>query len=186
MWAVWALVSFAGALTAHAGLCRSQLPMSGAAKFAVAGVVFGLALGWQLAPRYGSALETWAGLLLFAFACELYVFLFTFVGSSVSVSLLLQLRKGGLAQPEIDRDYASEEMVARRLKRLVSGGFLSAAPSGYLATSKGRLVLLVFDALGRFFRHPGKIPGESATGRDRGDLNPRSAAPVEHADGPCL
>lgn len=167
MWAVWVAVYLAAAVATHAVLCRLPLPLSSVAKFAGAGVVSGLALGGHQVLLYGSALEAWAALLLFAFACELYIFLFTFVSSSVSVSLLLQFRKGSLAQDEIDRAYGRGDMVERRLARLASNGFLSATSSGCVLTRKGRLVLAVFDALRRFFRHTGGMPGESAVGRDR-------------------
>jgi len=164
MWAVWASLYLAAAVATHAALCRLPLPSSSIAKFAGAGGVSGLALGLHQVLLYGSDLEVWAALLLFAFGCELYVFLFTFVSSSVTVSLLLHLRNGSLAPDEIDRGYSSDDMVARRLERLVANRFLSATSSGYALTRKGRLVLAVFDALRRFFRHPGGAPVESAVG----------------------
>ena len=153
MWSVWALIYFAVAITGHSVLCWLPLRGNVVVKFLMVGGTLGMALGGQEVLSHGLAIETWAALLLYAFACELYIFLFTLVSSSVSTSLLFLLRAGSFTQMEIDEHYSSTHMVDRRLESLLATGLLLASSSGYVLTDKGRALLAVFKALKRFFRH---------------------------------
>lgn len=93
--------------------------------------------------------------LLYAFICELFIFFIAFVGSSVSVSLLLMLKGRPLSQPEIDRLYADEAMVDERIRKLEMTDFLEKAADPRKLTAKGRVLLSVFRMFRRFFRHEG-------------------------------
>jgi hypothetical protein len=91
--------------------------------------------------------------VVYAFACELYVFLFTLVASSVSASLLMALAAGALTPQEIGALCDEAGMVQMRLERLVDGGLLRVAPAGYAPTRAARVMLAGFRMLRRFFRH---------------------------------
>jgi|SRR3990172_3332658 len=153
MWGVWAIIVFVGALAGHAALCR--LPVSGnnVAKFLGVGGLAGILLSTYLISVYGLALTTWAGLFLYMFLCELYIFSFTLVHSSVSASLLIALRAGALTDQEIHMRYSDERMVDLRIGKLLANGFLREGDSGYTLTDRGRLLLAIFRRLRGFFRH---------------------------------
>jgi predicted transcriptional regulator len=81
----------------------------------------------------------------------LYVFLITLVGGSISVTLLLLLRRGSLKPAEVDRLSGGREMVAPRLKQLCANGFLKPVGGGYELTRRGRALAAAFRSLRRFF-----------------------------------
>ncbi len=153
MWALWVLVYFAMAVAGHAVFCRLPFVWDTVLKFLVVGGPLGLVLSGHMFLLEGLAVETWTALLMYGFACELYIFLFTLVGSSVSASLLLTLRTGTLPQAEIDNLYSNTYMVERRIDNLLAAGLLGVTRSGYLVTAKGQSLLAVFRTLHRFFKH---------------------------------
>lgn len=88
-----------------------------------------------------------AGIAAYAFACELYIFLFTFVTSSVSVSLLVGEAEEATAGVSLDPD----EMVRRRLQAMTEAGLLSRDQDRYHLTAKGHRIVAAFRVLRRFF-----------------------------------
>ena len=76
MWGVWVLIYFAVAIAGHAVLCRLPLRGNFVVKFLLVGGLLGVALGAHEVLSHGLAIEAWTALLLYAFACELYIFLF--------------------------------------------------------------------------------------------------------------
>src|SRR5262245_17264170 len=102
---LWVVPHFVAAVAGHALLARTRLPGNSVAKFLLAGGLLGLALAAHRLALDGLCLSSVAALAAYAFCCELYVFLFTMVGSSISVKLLLSLRRGELSGPEIDALY---------------------------------------------------------------------------------
>src|SRR5260370_31126419 len=96
----WALTYLLGVLAVHA--LTTRLPRGNPiVKFILVGCAGALALGCQLILQDGATVGTLAALLTYAFACELYLFLFALVASSVSARLLLLLRQGGLSPSAI-------------------------------------------------------------------------------------
>jgi len=154
MWAVAGLVCFALAVLAHLVSCRLPLPLNVLFKFVVVATPIGAVLTLVLATLYGLSVEAVASLLLYALACELYVFVFTFVSSSVSASTLMRLRTGGLTNDEIERLYSSEYMVESRFTKLLSSGLLRSENGDYALTPRGERLLHMFQELRSFFRHP--------------------------------
>lgn len=153
MWGIIVPAYLAASVAGHAVLCR--LPVGGNAvlKFVGVGVAAGLGLAAHAFMQVGLVVETWAALIFYAFGCELYIFLFTMVSSSVSASLLLTLRGGALNQGEINERYDDAAMVDRRVEKLLTNGLLRPESAGYALTSRGRSVLAVFERLRGFFRH---------------------------------
>lgn len=150
---MWVFIYFAVTVAGHAVLCRLPLAGNIVMKFLIMGGLVGLALSGHETLVYGLAIETWTALLLYAFVCELYVFLFTLVSSSVSASLLLTLRAGSLTQAEIDRPYSSSSMVDGRVEKLLATRLLGMSLSGYVVTDEGRILLAALRTLRHFFRH---------------------------------
>jgi hypothetical protein len=174
MWALAGLVCFGLAVLAHVVSCRVRLPLNVLFKFVVVAATIGAVLALVLLPVYGLSIEAFAALLLYALACELYVFVFTFVSSSVSASTLLRLRSGALTDEEIERLYSADYMVESRFTKLLSSGLLRTENGDYALTTRGERLLRVFEGLRSFFRHPtyatnSRPPSENAL-QDRAEV----------------
>lgn len=135
------------ALLLHALAVRMRPAGNRVHLFLVLGSLTGVALIGHLAANTSLALPAQAAaVLLYAFGCELYVFLFTFVTSSVSVALLVS---PGPGQPAASPD----EMVRRRLAAMHAAGLLQTVAAGYVLTPRARQLVRVYRGLRAFFRH---------------------------------
>src|SRR5262245_47184982 len=113
MWLVGVLLSLMIAVVGHAGLCRASMPLNVVARFLITGGLVGAFLVWWLVGRYGiTAPQTWAAALLYAFCCELYIFLFTFAMSSITANLVARLSRCDMTDRDIEQLYDSRHMVA--------------------------------------------------------------------------
>jgi hypothetical protein len=155
MWLVGTFLGLVIAVGAHAGLCRAAMPLNAVTRFLIPGTLVGACLAWWLLDRYGAtAPQAWAGALIYAFGCELYVFLFTLAISSVSANLLTNLLQQDMTDQDVERVYDSRQMVAARLDRLIATGLLDESPSGLRLTTDGARIVCTFHRLRSFFRHP--------------------------------
>jgi ABC-type siderophore export system fused ATPase/permease subunit len=153
MWLAIAAGYFALALVVHSVLVRVFQRRGAFFNFLIAGSLSGAVLVAQLATRRFDDAAV-ATLLLYALGCELYIFLFSMVSTSVSVSILLTLGRHSITEQELDRVYSSRDMVARRLERLVTGGFLAQTRDGaYCITASGHRFIARFGFLRAFFGH---------------------------------
>jgi hypothetical protein len=141
------------ALLGHAWLCRTSIRGNAVGKFLIVGTAIGLLLVGQQTWRSGVTIETVATGLAYAFACELYIFLFTLAGSSVSVGVLLALRRGGLTRSEVDVLCDSSDMVDVRIEGLMAARLITPSSAGFVITSRGRRLLKLFALLGGVFKH---------------------------------
>jgi DNA-binding HxlR family transcriptional regulator len=157
---LWAVPYFVAAVAGHALLTRTALPANAVVKFLCVGGPLGLGLALHVLALHGVGLAALATLAVYAFACELYIFLFTLVGSSVSVRLLLALRAGDRSGADIDALYGSAGMVTRRLERLAAVGLLVRDGRAVRVLPRGRRLVRVFAALKHFFRHPEQPAGQ--------------------------
>jgi hypothetical protein len=154
-WLSSALLFFLAAVVLHAVVCRVPMQMNIVLRFVAIGGLLGLGWIWLLhdAYQFGEP-RFWAGLLIYALCCEVYVFLFTLVIASISANLLVSLRSRDMTDLDIDQLYDSRKMVSARLDRLVSTRFLSETPTGLRLSEKGVRTLRVFNMMKSFFRHP--------------------------------
>jgi hypothetical protein len=148
-----AATCFILAVAVHAACVRVRWGGNAVSKFFLVGALFGLPLVGRAISTDTGSLASWSAVLAYAFACELYVFLFTFVGSSISARLLLELGKGKLSTKAIEAINDSEGMVGRRLERLRAVGLLSRARDSYRVSERGRRLVYTFRVLQRFFAH---------------------------------
>lgn len=148
---LWAMTYFTAAAAVHAIFVRLPLKGDSVSKFVLVGGAFGVGLALHVLISFASPLLGIAALVGYAFACELYLFLFTLVGTSVSVRILLTLRDRAMTPDEIHALYANDNMVNGRIARLRSVGLLKPddCPS-----PRGRRLVAAFLALKRFFGHP--------------------------------
>ena len=136
-------------------------------RFVASGAPIGLGLMVYLLWRGYLPIEVIAALLCYALACELYIFVFTMISSSVSVSLLLRLRDGKADWHQLDAQYSDSAMVGARLTKLLANGLIRQTPQGYAVTPRGQALTATFDRLRRFFRltEPGRTGGAARSGR---------------------
>ena len=154
MWAVLVVAAICLALSGHAAVSRLRLRADRVTRFLFVGSAAGLLLIGACAHQYGLlAIQTVAATLAYAFACELYIFLFTMTISSVSANLLVRLLKSPLSETEIERDHGGQAMVAARLDRLVEAGFLARRVERLSVTPKGLAFANGIRRLRGVFRH---------------------------------
>ena len=160
MWALLAAAYLVVAVLLHAALTRLPVGPNVVVRFVVAGTLVGAALAVHLWARYGVAVETVTGLLVYALASELYIFLFTLASSSVSAALLLTLLRGPLSDGSIEDRYSPDLMVDARIAKLVANGFMVERAGGYELTDKRRRIVATFARLQLTFRHPERTEHE--------------------------
>lgn len=151
-WFAVTVVSLAVAILSHAALMRLAPRLNPVVGFMGCGVPAGIGLGGFLLR--GRALDLAAGLTLYAFLCELYIFAFTFVISSIAVSILLGLRQKDRHAAAIAKP--NDDLTARRIAALERNGFLRRDAGRTMLTRKGSSVVFLFQALRGFFRHDGR------------------------------
>jgi hypothetical protein len=181
MWVVLTLAYLAAAIALFAGVSRLVRIGNPLVKFLGASGLCGVGLALHCLATFGLGTKMLAALLLYSCICELYIFLFGMVSSSVSASLLLALRQASLTDVQIEERYSNEYMVGNRLAKLERTGLLARDGAGYMLTAKGRLLVRRFSALRRFFRHGAHVDGAGDTARAP-TLSPGTAARADVQD----
>jgi len=162
---VWVPVYLIAALGFHVLLCHLVHRGGAFAKFLLAGGAGGLAFALHAFLRSKADAKLAAGLLVYAFACEFYIFLFSMVSSSISVSLLLILGTNHVTPTDLETLYSSHGMIVRRMEKLETSGLLSQGERGYTITEKGRRLVQVLGRLGTFFGHVNASAGVASQQR---------------------
>ena len=127
--------------------------------FMAIGFPVGLALSVLMGFEFGwFAPQTFAAVALFAFLCELYLFLFTLALASISANVLVTLREGAMSHKSIGELYDSRGMVVTRFNRLISSGLiqlssLGVEAEGYEITQRGKRLIDALNILRRVFKH---------------------------------
>jgi hypothetical protein len=156
MWLILSVVAFVTSVLAHAVVMRFAKRAGTVAIFVAIGMVTGGVLIGYCLRRYGFTPATLAATLTYAFACELYIFLFTLVGNSVSFGLLMKLARHPLKPTDIVHLYRTEAMIARRFEQLERGDLITAGPAGFTLTARGKRVVQVFFILHAMFKRPNR------------------------------
>jgi hypothetical protein len=166
MWLMLSVAAFVTSILVHAVAVR-LVPRAGAVPaFVAVGGAIGVALIGYCALSYGSAPPTLAATLVYAFACELYIFLFTLVGNSVSFGLLTKLASHPLRPDEIAAFYRAEAMITRRFEQLAANDFITTVADGVKLTARGKRVVRIFSLLHAVF---GRLNRWTAKMTDEGD-----------------
>src|SRR5437868_9308236 len=97
-------IFFLLAVMLHALACHSHIIRNRVISFFIIGWMLGLALIILFIISDTPIITFLSGLALYAFLCELYIFLFTMIYSSISVSILLSLLKNNFDKNKLD-DY---------------------------------------------------------------------------------
>jgi len=147
MWLILSAAAFVTSVLVHAMAVRLAGRARPVPAFVLIGGAIGVALIVLCARSYGLTPPTLAATLTYAFACELYIFLFTLVGNSVSFGLLTKLASHPLKADEIAGFYRAEAMIARRFEQLVGSDLITTSPAGFKLTTRGKRVVRIFSLL---------------------------------------
>jgi hypothetical protein len=140
-------------VAAHAAVCRVRGELGTLARFIIvasAGMLLLIALATSLRATVE---ETLGALLIYAFACELYVFLFTLTLGSVSAQLLVLLAQSPRSPGALDAAYSGRDMTQLRIERMACNGLIVARDGLIELTGTGRRLVGAFASLRRFFGH---------------------------------
>lgn len=122
-------------------------------KFVIVSGIAGLLLTILLYQDYGLTPDILSCLLVYAFFCELYIFMFTMTIGSISANLLFSLLKQPLTLKEINGLYNSQKMVNNRIERLISAELIEESPEGLVLTAQGLKLATIFNYFSSFFQH---------------------------------
>ena len=121
--------------------------------FLISGFVVGVIL-LLILLKTRSRLEALEAALIYAFACELYIFLFTFVVTSISVAILVWLKEDGrLPESRMEAAQDDGDFVGGRINRMVESGIFQKKDEQLSLTAKGRILLAAYKGLRSFFGH---------------------------------
>jgi DNA-binding HxlR family transcriptional regulator len=154
MWLVLSLAAFLCSGLLHAAVMRCIDRAGAVAAFVMSGAAMGAVLVGYCVLKYGLSAATLAAILTYAFACEIYIFLFTLVGTSVSCALLVKLASRPLRTDEIASFYRTEAMIERRLKQLERSNLIAADEAGFRLTARGKTIVRIFSFFRALFRRP--------------------------------
>lgn len=150
---VLAFAAFVLAVIMHGPAMRLPIALDSVRRFLLIGVPIGLALVAVSLALVGPTIRGFAAILFYALLCELYIFLFTLVIGSVSVSILVALRDGPIEATSTANTFDTNEMVRLRIERLIRFGFLEGDGDQIVVTREGKKLHRTYIALRCFFGH---------------------------------
>jgi hypothetical protein len=153
MWILMPLAFLGLAVLLHGVATRLPLRLDVVRRFLLVGIPLGVALLVLSLQTLGFTPATFAAILLYAFLCELYIFCFTLVLSSVSVTVLILLLRGAVPLGALSARYDPRAMVTLRLDRLIQQGLVSRSEGRIAVTARGMRLHRTFTFLQRFFGH---------------------------------
>lgn len=153
-WLLTISSSILAGIASHAIVTRLFPRGNAVLLFIASGGLVGIALTvWTIAAYGFFDIRTFSLILVYAAFCELYLFLFTLALSSVSANILVRLHDGSIPLQSLDAMYDSKHMVEQRVARMRRTRLLIEKNGYATTTEKGRLIILVYRSLRRFFRH---------------------------------
>jgi len=153
-WYYSTLIAFITTIAIHSVFCRYFILFDRVIKFIAVFIPIWICLATVLASKYGLfTLPTFTGILTYSFLCELYVFLFTMILSSISTNILYRLSNGQLSLDKAIDMYSSSDMVENRITRLIESGFLTKTGDKLLPTPKAVKLMYLFIVAKKIFKH---------------------------------
>lgn len=103
---------------------------------------------------FGISDESAAAILVYLAFCETYIFLFTLVANSVSISILMRLKSNPTTADKLMESYSTQAMVERRIDQLRAANFLTESAGQVRLLPRGEILAQVFVIARNLFRHP--------------------------------
>ena len=139
---------------AHAILVRTFPSAGKLALFIISGFLLGLLLITVITTKYSFfSIQLFSAVITYSFLCELYIFLFSSLLSSISMNILSMLYAHRKESIDITKIYTGEKMVSNRLARLTKLGMLTEEKQNYLITEKGIGFLHSMQKLQSYFKN---------------------------------
>ena len=125
MWIIYSAAIFLLAVITHAILIRI-FPLTGRlVLFIISGSLLGLGLVALIVTEYRFfSVQLFSAICMYSFLCELYIFVFSSLLSSISMNILSMLYGHRKESIDITKIYSGEKMVSIRLARLTKLGML--------------------------------------------------------------
>lgn len=151
-WLGYAFITFVVAVLSQAIVTRVGLLGNAFNSFMAVGGCLGVALMVQMF-RYHTIDIAVAATLTYGLLCELFIFTFTFVGSTVSANLLIRISRRPMNRDEIDGLYDDREMIKQRIEGLINARLLAEQNGSLSVTARGAAITKGFYAAQRLFSH---------------------------------
>ena len=120
--------------------------------FVIISSFLGLILFWKSYLDFFISIQSLSILFSYFFMCELYIFFFTLIMSSISANLILDI--GFNKKIKISKEITNyENMVDARVARLLNNKFLIEIDGVLSTTNKGKVLNKSFFYMKNFFRH---------------------------------
>lgn len=148
-WLFAAISALAGVILTHAVLRRLRPAGNSVVQFLLLAALGAGILTWALASTVTPPEQQLAALALLTFGCELYLFLFTFAISSVSLALLME--KTGRIDSSLP--LAQAPTPSARVERMLESRLLVRTSTGYGLAPAGRVIVRAREVLRNYFRH---------------------------------
>lgn len=148
-----ALAAAVSAVAVHLALSRLPGPGGTVARFLAVAAVVGGILAAALSYKIGLTAETVSAVLVYAFCCELYLFLITLSLASVSANILTNLLAGPVTAADFDRVYSSARMSKHRVERIKLARLVEERQARLHLTGRGRIIVAAMIGLRRLFGH---------------------------------
>src|SRR5688572_12740736 len=150
---IYALACFGLAVLLHGLAMRFPLRVDVVRRFLLVGIPLGVALVVFALTALDFTIDAFAAILLYAFLCELYIFCFTLVLSSVSATMLVLLHRGAIEESTLASAYDPRGMVKLRVDRLIKHGFIERRGERLAVSPRGKLLHDSFSVLRSVFGH---------------------------------
>ena len=138
---------------------RLRLPIGAVMRFIGVWAVTGLGLSALLLERRGFSPDTAGAFPAYAFAGQLYIFVFTLSLASISANLLIVFAREPVRRVDASVIFEGPAMVAARLKRMSLNGLLIVDDAGLRLTPAGDSTVRNFSTMRAFFQH--REPGDA-------------------------
>jgi len=153
MWMVVLIVGFAGAVALHTVVNSIVRAGTVVSRFLATGGAVGIGVLVYGYLEWGPTAQFFALGFAYALLCEFYLFCITFVLSSISANLAIQMLQRSLDRDDLDRLYDSRYMVETRIDRLTEIGLLTVSEGQLHAGQRGQRLARVFEPIQRYFNH---------------------------------
>jgi predicted transcriptional regulator len=151
--ALSALTGFVASVIVHLCTTRVWPRQNRVFSFVICGFVVGMIL-LLILLKARSRPEALAAALIYAFACDLYIFLLALVITSISVAILVWLNEDGrLPESQMEGAQDDDDFVGGRINRMVESGIFQKKDEQLSLTAKGRILLGAYKGLRSFFGH---------------------------------
>jgi len=152
---IYSALFFSISVISHS-IVQRYIKSNSVISFTIISSFLGLILFWKSYSDFFISIQSLSILFSYFFMCELYIFFFTLIMSSISANIILDL--GFDKKIKISNEITNyEKMVDARVTRLLNNKFLIETDGVLSITNKGKVLNRSFFYMKNFFRHKNLI-----------------------------